>query len=73
MLKSALRTSVATLGLAAVSFPALAATTPPDFSGLTGAVDWSTVTAAIVTIAGTVATVFVTVRGAKWVLGMIRA
>lgn len=49
-----------------------AASAGPDLSTLTGAVDLSTVGTAILAIAGTLALVYVAMRGAKLVLGMIR-
>jgi hypothetical protein len=44
----------------------------PDFSTLTSSVDFATVVTAVLAIAGLIAAVFVAVRGAKMVLGMIR-
>lgn len=62
---------VVLLGLAAagttISFAA-----PPDFSSLTTAVDLSTVITAIMAIAAVLAGVYVAIKGAKVVIGMIR-
>lgn len=44
----------------------------PDLTALTGAVDFGTVVAAVLAIAGLLATLYVAIKGAKTVLGMIR-
>lgn len=44
----------------------------PDMSGLTGAVDFSTVTAAVLSIAGLLAVVYVATKGAKIGLQMLK-
>lgn len=44
----------------------------PDMSGLTGAVDFGTVTTAILAIAGLLAVVYVAIKGAKIGLGMLK-
>lgn len=44
----------------------------PDMSGLTGAVDFGTVTTAILAIAGMLAVVYVAVKGARIGLSMLR-
>jgi len=49
-----------------------AAPTPPDFSSLTSAVDLSTVIVAILAIAAILAGVYVAIKGAKTVIGMIK-
>lgn len=59
----------AVIGFAAIS-PAFA--TGPDMSGLTGAVDFSTVTAAVLSIAGLLAVVYVATKGAKIGLQMLK-
>lgn len=43
-----------------------------DLSALTGTVNFATVSTAVVAIAGSLAAVYVTMRGAKLVLSMIR-
>lgn len=43
----------------------------PDFSSLTGAVDWSSVSTAILAIAALLAAVLVVKKGARMVLSMI--
>lgn len=44
----------------------------PDMSGLTSAVDFGTVTTAILAIAGMLAVVYVAIKGAKIGLSMLR-
>lgn len=61
---------LALVGAIAVSGSALAA--GPDMSGLTGAVDFGTVTTAVLAIAGLLAVVYVAVKGATVGLAMIR-
>ncbi|TAK93485.1 MAG: hypothetical protein EPO09_12480 [Aquabacterium sp.] len=63
------------LALAAVAVsPVLsfAATTGPDLTPLTNAIDFSTVITAVLAIGGLLAGVYVAIRGAKTVLSMIR-
>lgn len=62
------------LAVAAVSSGAAfaQAVTGPDMSGLTGAVDFGTVTTAILAIAGMLAVVYVAVKGARIGLSMLR-
>lgn len=55
-----------------VSVPAFAAATPPDMTALTSAVDFSTVTAAVLAVAALLATVYVAIKGASMALSMIR-
>lgn len=45
---------------------------PVDLSGITGAVDFSTVTAAVLAIAGLLAAVYVAIKGARIALNMLR-
>jgi hypothetical protein len=47
-------------------------TTGPDFSTLTGSIDYSTVITAIMQVAAGIITVLLAISGAKFVLGMIR-
>lgn len=47
-------------------------TTAPDLSALTNAVDFSTTITALMAIAGMLASVYISIKGAKIVLGMIR-
>lgn len=61
---------LALVGAIAVSGSALAA--GPDMSGLTGAVDFGTVTTAILAIAGLLAVVYVAVKGAGIGLSMLK-
>lgn len=44
----------------------------PDLTGLTDVVDFGTVGAAVLSIAGLLAVVYVALKGAKIVLGMLR-
>jgi hypothetical protein len=44
----------------------------PDMSGLTGAVDFTTVTTAVLAIAGLLAVVYVAVKGAQVGLAMLK-
>ncbi|MCL2658826.1 MAG: major capsid protein [Betaproteobacteria bacterium] len=62
------------LALAAVAAsPVLAfAASGPDLTQLTDAIDFTTVSTAVLAIAGLLATVYVAIRGAKTVIGMIR-
>lgn len=61
---------LALVGAIAASGSALAA--GPDMSGLTGAVDFGTVTTAILAIAGLLAVVYVAVKGAGIGLSMLK-
>ncbi len=62
-----------TAAIPALSFAQTApASTAPDLTSLTSAVDLSTVTTAVLAIAGVLAAVYVSIRGAKIVLSMIR-
>lgn len=54
----------------ALTAPAFAA--GPDMSGLTGAVDFGTVTTAVLAIAGMLAVVYVAAKGAKIGLAMLK-
>ena len=61
---------LALVGAIAASSSALAA--GPDMTGLTGAVDFGTVTTAIMAIAGLLAVVYVAVKGARIGLSMLK-
>jgi len=61
---------LALVGAIAVSGSALA--TGPDMSGLTGAVDFTSVTTAVMAIAGFLAVVYVAVKGASIGLQMLK-
>lgn len=63
--------AAATVPLLAVAANAQEAT-PPDFSTLTGAVDYSTVITAIMTIAAGLVSVYLAMAGARLVLSMLR-
>ena len=62
----------ALVGLSAVAASSFAQAAGPDMSGLTSAVDFGTVTTAVLAIAGLLATVYVAVKGAQIGLRMIR-
>ena len=59
-------------GLMAVAAAGSAAAAGPDFSTITSAVDWGSVVTGIIAVAALAAAVYVAVRGAKMLLGMIR-
>ena len=52
--------------------PAAAFAAGPDMSGLTGAVDFGTVTTSVLSIAGLLAVVYVAVKGAQIGLLMLK-
>lgn len=60
------------VGLVSVAAAGSAAAAGPDFSGITSAVDWGSVVTGIIAVAALAAAVYVAVRGAKMLLGMIR-
>ena len=43
-----------------------------DYTGLTSQVDWTTTTAAVMAVAGTLVVLYMAIKGAKIVLGMIK-
>lgn len=57
---------------AAVSVPAVSFAAGPDFTPITAGVDWGSVITGILAVAALAAGVYVAVRGAKMLLGMIR-
>jgi hypothetical protein len=61
---------LALVGAVAVSGSALAA--GPDLTPLTGAVDFSTTITAVLAISGLLASVYIAIKGARTVLGMIK-
>ncbi len=61
---------LALVGAIAVSGSALAA--GPDLTPLTGAVDFGTTITAVLAIAGLLAGVYIAIKGARTVLGMIK-
>jgi hypothetical protein len=58
--------------IAAATVSTMAMAVGPDLSPLTTTVDFGTTVTAVLAIAGLLATVFVAIRGAKTVLGMIK-
>lgn len=61
-----------TLGVTASLLPATARAADVDLSALTGQINFESVSTAIMAIAASLAAVYVTLRGAKIVLGVIR-
>ncbi len=45
---------------------------PPDVTALTGAVDFSTVTAGIMTVAGSVIGVYIVVKAAQFIIARVK-
>ena len=72
MKKQIERAVVLATTLAVSSIAAAQTTGGPDLSALTSSVDMGTTITAILAIAATLAGLFVAIRGAKTVLGMIR-
>lgn len=62
------------LALVAVSYGLVtgAHAAGPDFTALTGAIDFSTTTAAILAAAALVAVLYLAIRGARVILGFIK-
>ncbi|MCD4500159.1 major capsid protein [Chromobacterium vaccinii] len=58
--------------LSTIATGAFAAGTGPDLTPLTSAVDFGTVITAVLAIAGLLAGVYVAIKGAKIVIGMVR-
>lgn len=58
------------LGLSFASLPAVAA--PPDLTSLTAAVDFSTVTTAVLAVAAALIVVYIAWKGAKMVISAVR-
>ncbi len=57
-------------GVVAVSAQAQASGV--DYTGLTSQVDWTTTTAAVMAVAGTLVVLYMAIKGAKIVLAMVR-
>lgn len=62
----------AAAALAAAPSAAFAAATPPDYSALTGAIDVSTLSTAILSVGAVVIGVSLAVLGVKKVIGLVR-
>jgi hypothetical protein len=73
-MKKIITRGLAVVGAAVSSFAVAqeAAAAGPDMSGLTAAVDFGTVTTAILAIAGLLAVVYVAVKGARIGLSMLK-
>jgi hypothetical protein len=67
--KTALVVSMALAAPMVMAGPA----TGPDLTPLTSAIDFSTVITAVLAIAGLLATVYLAIKGAKIVLGMLKS
>jgi hypothetical protein len=63
---------VAAITTAVAAGSAMAAGGGPDMTGLTSAVDFGTVTTAVLSIAGMLAVVYIAVKGAKIALAMLK-
>lgn len=63
---------VAAIPAAAIASPALAQATGPDFSALTGAIDFGTTSTAILSVGALAIGVSLTVLGVRKVMSMIR-
>lgn len=50
-----------------------AAAAGPDYTTITAAIDWGSVVTGVLAVAALVAAVYVAIRGAKMLLGMIRS
>lgn len=53
------------------AFIGVASAAGPDFTGMTGQIDWSTATAAILLVAGGLAAVYVVLTGSSMINGKI--
>lgn len=60
------------VAVASVAHAQVAAAAGPDFSTLTSGIDFSTVTTGILAVAATLITVYVAIKGAKILIGMVR-
>lgn len=68
--QSALRAAAVAAAAASAAVPALA--TPPDLTSLTDAVDFSTVGTAILAVGASLIVVYITIKAAMFVIGMIK-
>lgn len=71
-MKKQFQRSLVLVAAMAASAVASAATGGPDLAALTSSVDMGTTVTAILAVAATLAGLFVAIRGAKTVLGMIK-
>lgn len=62
----------ALVGGLVVSVSAHAQASGVDYTGLTSQVDWTTTTAAVMAVAGTLVVLYMAIKGAKIVLAMVR-
>lgn len=69
-MKALFLVGLAALGLSFASLPAVAA--PPDLTSLTTAVDFSTVTTAVLAVAAALIVVYIAWKGAKMVISAVR-
>lgn len=68
--QSALRAAAVAAAAASAAVPALAA--PPDLTSLTDAVDFSTAGTAILAVGAALIVVYITIKAAMFVIGMIK-
>lgn len=59
-------------GLAAITVPGVSLAAPPDMTALTDAVDFSTVTAAVLSVAASLIVVYIAWKGAKMVMNALK-
>ena len=59
------------VGATAAGYSLLSRAAGPDFSGMTGQIDWTTASAAILTIAGGLAAVYVVLTGSGLINGKL--
>lgn len=71
-MKAKLKSALALVAASTVAATASAQAAGPDMTGLTSAVDFGTVTTAIMSIAGLLAVVYVAIKGARIGLSMIK-
>ena len=72
MFKNRINAVRSAIAAGAVTVAGAASAAGPDMTGLTSAVDFGTVTAAVLSIAGLLAVVYVAVKGASIGLAMLR-
>ena len=71
-MKAKLKSALGLVAVSALAATASAQAAGPDMTGLTGAVDFGTVTTAILAIAGLMAVVYVAIKGSQLGLAMLR-
>ena len=71
-MKNLMKKSAVAAGVAGAAGSAMAAGTGPDFSALTGAIDMSSTTTAVLAVAAMVITVVLAVSGAKVIIRQVK-